>query len=69
MLKFLRKKMTAATVNSFMRRFVTVDNLYKEGRLSEAEYQRHKQKIIIGYQDYIRTTPAEFLPDYVKDIS
>lgn len=69
MLKFLRKKMTAATVNSFMRRIVTIDNLYHDGRLSEAEYQSQKQKIIFGYQNYIRTTPTEFLPDYVKDIS
>ena len=68
MFKFLRKKTTSAAVNSFMRRFATLVSLHQSGKLSETEYQRQRRKVIMEYQNFIATTPPEFLPEYVKNI-
>jgi hypothetical protein len=67
--KFLRKKTTSAAVNSFKRRLTTIDQLHRDGRMSQVEYQAEQQKVLTSYQEFAATTPAEYLPEGAKNVS
>lgn len=66
MFDFIKKKAVSAAINSFMIKFATINELYKNGQLSEYQYQKKKSELTCKYQAYLRETPKELLPDCAK---
>ena len=66
MFLFLKKKLIASAIKSFMTKITLIDNLYKRGKLSESEYQLKKQQVVFEYQEYLDSIPYELLPDFAR---